>query len=93
MLIDTAAEPKLLIVPVFEVVEVWQFVKVTLPKLGSWTMPKILLGASAIHSAEDLEAPLTARESVKDLPVVVSEILTVNKPEAYVTLAVKELPG
>ena len=40
--------------------------KIILPKLARGTIPEVLDGASAIHSAEDLKAPLTRSDFETD---------------------------
>jgi len=50
------------------------------PKSASGRMPPraVQQGASAIHSADERDAPLTVPLLVKDFPVVTSVIVTVN---------------
>jgi hypothetical protein len=83
-------------VPVTSVVS---FPKVAVPKFARGYRQEAGLlqkaGASAIHSAEFLEAPTTLAECEKDLPVVTSLIETVNFEVTveYFTVADNTFPG
>jgi len=54
--------------------------KETVPKSARGRTPPLEDGASAIHSAEDRWAECTLADVLKETPVVVSVIVTVNLP-------------
>lgn len=57
-----------------------QLEKLTMPKLASLVMLPPIDGLSAMHSAEDLTAPLTVPLVEKDCDVVTSVMVVVNWP-------------
>jgi hypothetical protein len=73
-------DPKDPIAPVVPLTVAVSAEKETVPKLARGRTPPLEDGASAIHSAEDRWAECTLADVLKETPVVVSVIVTVNLP-------------